>query len=308
MKTKSNLILKNNKKSKMNQFTKSLISFLFRKQNKIEASKKEEQWSEQNEINQVIEKLSFMDLLTNKNNSVNLNLQNLEYPDKNIIRNNEDDEKLNKYFQKIIDDFKNINNKENIKNLHFLFILDESGSMSVVREKVCFGLKYLIEECFVQSNINTHIDHYISIVSFDGSEKIRLNTILWIKKLSFINMKELKINYNPHGSTPLYDAIGITCTKLDSKISNPENTAVIAFIITDGRENASMMYNLLQIKDLIDRLIQKNWKFIFIGTRDLFKQANDIGINNFIEFSHDNIQQAFKNMSFIIRRVSDNFI
>jgi len=75
-------------------------------------------------------------------------------------------------------------------------------------------------------------------------------------------------NYNPRGTTALYDAIGRTINSFGKKKN------VIVCIVTDGMENASSDYTYQTIKDLIEEKKSSGWRFEFLSS-DL--QAFNIG-------------------------------
>ncbi|MBK7712817.1 MAG: VWA domain-containing protein, partial [Bacteroidales bacterium] len=96
--------------------------------------------------------------------------------------------------------------------------------------------------------------------------------------------------YQPAASTPLYDAIGFSCTKLRSVLGNSTDHNVLVTILTDGEENASKEYNGPAIKALIEELKNNNWTFTYIGTdHDVEKFAVSISINNTMSFSKDEV-------------------
>jgi hypothetical protein len=67
-------------------------------------------------------------------------------------------------------------------------------------------------------------------------------------------------NYQPRGTTALYDAIGRTIVELGNKKN------VLMYIVTDGAENASHDFDYTRVKSLIDEKTEKGWKFEFLSS------------------------------------------
>lgn len=93
-------------------------------------------------------------------------------------------------------------------------------------------------------------------------------------------------NFFPRGMTSLYDAMGISITKIGEKLAalseeeRPEK--VIICIITDGQENNSHEYNGARLREMITN--QRNtysWEFMFIGADEKsIQDAQSLGVIN----------------------------
>ena len=93
-------------------------------------------------------------------------------------------------------------------------------------------------------------------------------------------------DYQPGGTTPLYDTMGDTLTELE-KVAT-ENDIVLVTIITDGYENSSREYDAEKIRALVKRLDEKDWVFTYIGAnQDAILEARKIGINNAMNYDAD---------------------
>lgn len=87
-----------------------------------------------------------------------------------------------------------------------------------------------------------------------------------------------QIEYRPNGTTALLDAIGLSITQVENQISRDGDTAIIV-ILTDGYENASRFYSLVQIKNLIKSKEESGkFTFSFLGATldavDIAEQMN----------------------------------
>jgi hypothetical protein len=86
-------------------------------------------------------------------------------------------------------------------------------------------------------------------------------------------------NYRPNGNTALLDAIGKTIQSVDQQMKSPEDSAVI-IILTDGYENASRIFTLQQIREMISsKEATGRWTFSYLGaTLDAVDMAEQMHI------------------------------
>jgi hypothetical protein len=106
-------------------------------------------------------------------------------------------------------------------------------------------------------------------------------------------------NYQPNGTTALLDAIGMSVSlikeKNQSNLLNLDNTVVVV-IITDGYENASHLFNLKRIREMITTLeATGQWTFSYLGaTLDAVDVADRLAIKkmNSMSFSKDRMNSA----------------
>jgi hypothetical protein len=87
--------------------------------------------------------------------------------------------------------------------------------------------------------------------------------------------------YRPSGCTALLDAVGETIRFIQQNVVDSKIPAtVIVVILTDGYENASKSYNLVNIRNMISELEGTgNWTFSFIGaTLDAVEIAKTMAI------------------------------
>jgi uncharacterized protein YegL len=95
--------------------------------------------------------------------------------------------------------------------------------------------------------------------------------------------------YKPDGSTALYDAIGKSISIIEEKIKSDIAATVVVVIITDGYENASILFTLAKVKAMISRLEEtRKWTFSFIGaTLDAVDVAESLSIKKQNSFAFD---------------------
>ena len=176
--------------------------------------------------------------------------------------------------------------------VHNLIILDESGSMQSIKSAIISGFNELVQTVKGIQKQFPEQEHFISFVTFNS---LGHKTLLFqepIDKLEPLNENK----YQPNALTPLYDAIGINCSKLQHNLADSKDFNVLVTILTDGEENDSKEYTGPAIKSLIEELKQKHWTFTYIGTdHDVEKAASSIAINNILIFEkHEkDIQRVF---------------
>ena len=95
-------------------------------------------------------------------------------------------------------------------------------------------------------------------------------------------------DYNPSGSTALYDAIGNTIDWFRNEHD------VLMVIVTDGEENSSKKYTKSQINKMIDEKKEKNnWTYVYLSS-DLTteRQGNAMGLNKSVYTSNCCVDQS----------------
>lgn len=166
--------------------------------------------------------------------------------------------------------------------VHHLIVLDESGSMSSVRQQTVDGCNETIQTVRNMQEMNADQKHYVSIYMFQtGASRYIL------KDVPISEVRELRLkDYRPGASTPLFDAIGFTLTELKQKLG--DGVAAYVTIITDGYENDSRHYDLQMVRSLISEMKECNVIFSFIGANIDSKQyAQSMGIDNSLQFTAD---------------------
>jgi len=165
--------------------------------------------------------------------------------------------------------------------VHNLIILDESGSMESIKKTIIQGFNEIVQTVKGIEKEFPEQEHFISLVTFNGLGHKILHFIDPVSRLESIDEKR----YRPDASTPLYDAMGFSFAKLRQVVENLTDYNVLVTILTDGEENASIEYNGIAIKKLIEELKLNRWTFTYIGAdHDVEKFAASISITNTIHF------------------------
>lgn len=170
---------------------------------------------------------------------------------------------------------------DNRHQVHNLIILDESGSMTSIRESVISGFNELVETIKGIESRFPEQAHFISLVSFNGGGRKTLHWKDPVSSLARINAT----NYQPREVTPLFDAMGDAVGRLKSELQDTGPHNVLVTIFTDGEENASKEFSGPVIKKMVEELKKSNWTFTYIGTdHDVEGFAISISITNTLNF------------------------
>lgn len=167
--------------------------------------------------------------------------------------------------------------------IYNLIILDESGSMSSIREQALSGANETLQtiRAAQQENLDDH--QMITFVTFDtGARRPFVRTIIDSEKIETAN-DLIPDQYQPYGGTPLYDGMGLSITALKELIK--EGDHVLVTVITDGFENSSHIYSAEMIKELVESLTSHGWVFTYIGAnQDSEQTADGLGICSTMDF------------------------
>lgn len=169
------------------------------------------------------------------------------------------------------------------KKVFNLMVVDESGSMSIIRKQAFEGMNETLETVKKVQEAHPELEQRITLLTFDSGHK----TFVYDNKSAAGAEKMAWNQYNPGGATPLYDAIGLGISKVNAVAG--KNDEVLVTIITDGEENCSTEYSLTMIKNLIEKLKEQNWTFTLIGTDnlDVESMAHSMAIDDHLTFCED---------------------
>lgn len=173
--------------------------------------------------------------------------------------------------------------------IYNLIIVDESGSMSHLRESTLSGINETISTIHsAQEEFAATQKHTLTLVTFDsGSNRPDVRTMIDNQPIS--EVKEFK-DYMPNGCTPLYDAMGQSLTHLHDRIKEDKDATAVVTVLTDGLENASREWDAAGLRRLIEQLKSEGWSFAYMGSAHNVKEVTDLlSIENVVEFSHNDL-------------------
>lgn len=159
-----------------------------------------------------------------------------------------------------------------------LIILDESGSMQSIHKPAIDGLNETLQTIQLAQKTHDELqEHCVTMVFFNSNE---MRTIIENKPIEQVELLRMS-DFAPSACTPLYDAMGITLSKLRYQLDKNEKTQVLVTVITDGCENASKEYSGKMIKNLVHDLKRIGWVFAYIGAnQDVDEVADSMSIDN----------------------------
>ena len=174
-------------------------------------------------------------------------------------------------------------NESKAKRVFNLIIVDESGSMSVIRKQAFAGMNETLQTVREMQKKYPETNQYVTLVTFDSD-----HTKWHYDNTPAADTKNLDWKaYNPSAATPLYDAMGKAISKVNAQIEEGDN--VLVTVITDGEENSSEEWTLKMIRTMIEKLKKQNWTFTLIGTDNLEVEtmAKSFAIDEHLEFQQD---------------------
>ena len=174
-------------------------------------------------------------------------------------------------------------NEVTAKRIFNLIIVDESGSMSIIRKQAFAGMNETLQTVRQMQEKYPDQEQRVTLVTFDSG-----HTTWHYNDVPAQHTTNLSWNaYNPSGGTPLYDVMGSAISKVNAQVSEADN--VLVTVITDGEENSSQEWTLTMIRTMIEKLKKQHWTFTLIGTDnlDVEAMARSFAIDEHLEFHQD---------------------
>ena len=167
-------------------------------------------------------------------------------------------------------------------NIFNVIILDQSGSMSSIKQEAINGYNETLQTIKAAQKEHAQTqNHFVTLVVFNGSA-----TRTVYERVGCVHAEELTAEtYCPDSNTPLYDAMGTTLTNFRQTLDAETDHRALVTIITDGQENASKEYSGQQIRKIVDELRALGWAFTYIGANhDVEAAAESIGVKDRMKF------------------------
>ncbi|MBQ6085590.1 MAG: VWA domain-containing protein [Bacteroidaceae bacterium] len=175
------------------------------------------------------------------------------------------------------------NEDQKTKRVFNLIIVDESGSMSIIRKQAFTGMNETLQTVRRMQKKFPDQEQRISLITFDTS-----HTTWHYDNTPALRTRNLEWKaYRPGGGTPLYDAMGMAISKMNAQVTDGDN--VLVTVITDGEENSSVEWTPKMIRTMIEKLKKQHWRFTLIGTDnlDVESMAHSFAIDEHLEFRQD---------------------
>ncbi len=154
------------------------------------------------------------------------------------------------------------------KRLYCALVLDESGSMSALRQATIDGAN-----AWLADQRRDGPEDLLTLVMFDNppdatKPKVRVK----VDGVALRDVRDLRLeDYNPDGGTPLFDAIGTTISRIEADPRSADRSVVL-LVMTDGQENASEEYDRAAIAAKIEQKERDGWTIMYLGANQDAKQ------------------------------------
>ena len=181
---------------------------------------------------------------------------------------------------------------EKSKNTIVTFVLDESGSMNPVRDETISGFNEYIET--LQEDKTPTV---IKLLSFKSRNFTSLYNFEDIQNVGAMDHRV----YRPEGGTPLYDAIAKGILDTDDFLEISGGKANVMFtIMTDGMENSSRYFTLLDVAKMVEQKEEEGWIFTYLGAnQNAWHEGRKFGIKSKFasNYRSSNPKEAFRVMA-----------
>ena len=176
--------------------------------------------------------------------------------------------------------------KEKVKKVSYItFVIDESGSMSPVRDATITGINEQIQQIKKDFGSKTdEIETIVSLIKFNATP-----TAIFLNK-GLDELKEITAeDYVPNGNTAMYDSVAFAIDKLNArKDINNDNVSSLLIVVSDGEENSSKEYTAASLAKVIGKLNEtKRWTITYLGAnQDLSKvsESTQMSYGNMADF------------------------
>ena len=107
-------------------------------------------------------------------------------------------------------------NKKEAKRVHNLIIVDESGSMYVIRKQAFVGMNETLQTVRQMQKKYPDQEQRVTLLTFDSGHTTWHYDNAPASRTKNLDWKA----YNPGGGTPLYDAIGKGIAKVNAQVEH----------------------------------------------------------------------------------------
>lgn len=182
-----------------------------------------------------------------------------------------------------------------------LFVLDKSGSMSIIREKIISGFNEQIQD-IKKLDKQMDVKSSFGLMVFDSQVVVK-----YLDQPVEVAEELNAVNYRPDGGTAFYDAIVDSIKALENSLgSSLTDCKVLVTYLTDGEDTSSSRFEPSQAADLIKQFQDDyQWTFSFIGANinveELARKLN-VPTSNTLNFVATAEGTQFANSSLISAR------
>jgi hypothetical protein len=178
--------------------------------------------------------------------------------------------------------------------LHSYILLDRTGSMEPIWSEALSSVNAYADGLATLDG-GPRVDADITLAVFDAQDGFQFDVLrngVDAERWRKVTSNEV----SPRGMTPLYDAIGRIVSLAEK--DHPKKAVIV--IMTDGEENSSEEMTKASAKAALDRVRNKGWEVVFLGTEfSKFNDAEGVGQTSSrnMAVSKDQLSQSMRNLA-----------
>jgi hypothetical protein len=183
--------------------------------------------------------------------------------------------------------------------MHYIsYILDETGSMDIVREETISGFNEYKNT--LKRTLKEKVNFFLT--KFNAQTITLVHSGVSLAEVSDLDLK----TYTPNYGTPLYDAIGKTILEVE-KLATKKKDKILIVIQTDGQENSSKEFSRDQIKKMIEDRKSKKWEFVFLGADlDAATLGQSVGVAKTVSYKGTATRSMYSNLAVQTKNYVEN--
>lgn len=112
--------------------------------------------------------------------------------------------------------------RNNMKRIFNLLVVDESGNMEIIRKQAFAGINETLETIKAMQEQHKELEQRVTLITFDSSH----NKTIYDNTPADKAHKLSWADYSPCGGTPLYDAIGMGISKTNAQTTDGDTVLV----------------------------------------------------------------------------------
>lgn len=170
------------------------------------------------------------------------------------------------------------------------FLLDETGSMSTIKDDTIGGFNNYVEGLRKSGE-----EFEFSFVKFDSNHTTKVHVGVPITDVLPLTPE----TYQPGAMTPLIDA-AVKIIRATEESVKERDVNVVVVIQTDGHENSSTAHTTQDLAELVKEKTAEGWEFVFLGAGiDAFSIAQQYGISaaNSLSYDRQTSAQTFDSLT-----------
>jgi hypothetical protein len=175
-----------------------------------------------------------------------------------------------------------------------VYLIDRSGSMQTCWEETIGGINTDIKVQQKDDDGKTEVAFYFFDGSGWGDKKTNLVKQFEGALADTMTFSQDDAAYSPHGSTPLYDAVGQMIMEVKDRVEvSDDNPNVLVSIFTDGGNTDNHGYSPSDVAAMVEVCQGDGWTFTYFGAnQDAWAVGSTFGIakGNTMSYNTNNMK------------------